>query len=101
MGFCWTGPNGSVVRILLPKIVLIFIGYHMAKNLRAKIPSADTLLIRDVNEEAAKRFVAETEEIARNSGANPGEGRVQIAASAREIAEQSVSLMFDRHLDSM
>lgn len=63
----------------------------MAKNLRAKIPAADTLIIRDVNEAATKRFVAEAEEAARSSGAGADEGRVEIAENAREVAEKSVS----------
>jgi 3-hydroxyisobutyrate dehydrogenase len=61
----------------------------MAKNLRAKIPAADTLIIRDVNEEATKRFVAEAQEAARSADEN----RVEIAQSAREVAEKSVSVM--------
>jgi hypothetical protein len=28
----------------------------MAKNLRAKIPASDTLIVRDVNEDVMKRF---------------------------------------------
>lgn len=63
----------------------------MAKNLRAKIPASDTLIVRDVNEEAAKRFVAEAQEAARNNGAGADEGRVEIAENAREVAEKSVS----------
>lgn len=63
----------------------------MAKNLRAKIPASDTLIVRDVNEEAAKRFVAEAQEAARNNGAGANEGRVEIAETAREVAEKSVS----------
>jgi len=54
----------------------------MAKNLRAKIPAADTLIIRDVNEETAKRFAAEAHGAA-----------VEIAQNAREVAEKSVSVM--------
>lgn len=65
-------------------------GYNMAKNLRAKIPASDTLIVRDVNEEAAKRFVAEAQETARNNGAGANEGRVEIAENAREVAERSV-----------
>lgn len=64
----------------------------MARNLRAKIPSTDTLIIRDVNEEAAKRFVAEAQETARNAGVSFDENQVQIAGDARELAEKSVSL---------
>lgn len=60
----------------------------MAKNLRAKIPASDTLIIRDVNEEATKRFVAEAHEAARSAE----EGRVEIAETAREVAEKSVSI---------
>jgi len=63
----------------------------MAKNLRAKIPASDTLIIRDVNEAAAKRFVAEVQETARSSGAGADDYRVEIATTAREIAEKSVS----------
>lgn len=63
----------------------------MARNLRAKIPSTDTLIVRDVNEEAAKRFVAEAQETARNAGVSPDENQVQIAGDARELAEKSVS----------
>ncbi|KAJ6096373.1 Dehydrogenase multihelical [Penicillium sp. IBT 16267x] len=65
-------------------------GYNMAKNLRAKIPASDTLLVRDVNEAAATRFVTEVREIARNSGAGPDKYRVEIATNAREIAEKSI-----------
>lgn len=66
----------------------------MAKNLRAKIPAADTLIIRDVNEEAAKRFVAEAQEAAHN----PDENRVEIAQNAREVAEKSVSVMLNQSI---
>lgn len=64
----------------------------MAKNLRAKIPATDTLIVRDVNEKAIKSFVAETEEAARSSGAGANENRVEVAKNAREIAEKSVSM---------
>ena len=67
----------------------------MAKNLRAKIPAADTLIIRDVNEEAAKRFVADAQEAARSAGAGSDEMRVEIAESPREVAEKSVSISSD------
>jgi hypothetical protein len=62
----------------------------MAKNLRAKIPASDTLIIRDINEDAMKRFVAESQEAARSTGAGAGEGLVEIAENAREVAEKSV-----------
>ncbi|KAE8417831.1 6-phosphogluconate dehydrogenase [Aspergillus pseudocaelatus] len=68
-------------------------GYAMAKNLRAKIPASDTLIIRDINENTAKRFVEENEEAVRNSGAKEGTSRVLIAQNAREIAEQSTVIV--------
>ena len=62
----------------------------MAKNLRARIPASDTLIVRDVNEKVTKRFVAEVQEAACSSVAN--ENRVEIADNAREVAEKSVSM---------
>ena len=52
----------------------------MAKNLRAKLPINDTLVIQDVNLEATKKFLQE----------NP-EG-VGIADSARDVGEKAVCL---------
>lgn len=63
----------------------------MAKNLRAKIPVTDTLIIRDVNEENMSRFVKEAQEIARSSGAADSVSEVLVAQTARELAEKSVS----------
>ncbi|KAE8356012.1 6-phosphogluconate dehydrogenase [Aspergillus coremiiformis] len=63
-------------------------GYAMAKNLRAKIPASDTLIIRDVNENATKRFLEENQEAARNSTC-----KVIVAQNAREVAEQSTVLI--------
>ncbi|KAJ5584849.1 uncharacterized protein N7459_004649 [Penicillium hispanicum] len=68
-------------------------GFHMAKNLRAKIPAADTLIVRDVNEEVIKRFVEEAQEAARNAGAGVDENRVEIAQNAREVAEKSTVMI--------
>ncbi|KAJ5120875.1 Dehydrogenase multihelical [Penicillium bovifimosum] len=68
-------------------------GYNMAKNLRAKIPASDTLIIRDVNEEAMKRFAAEAQEAARSNSAGAHGGQVETAASAREVAEKSVVMV--------
>ncbi|KAL4960809.1 NAD binding domain of 6-phosphogluconate dehydrogenase-domain-containing protein [Aspergillus stella-maris] len=64
-------------------------GYNMAKNLHAKIPSGDTLLIRDVNEESTKRFLKEASETARSSGSKGTLPSVAVADSAREMAEKS------------
>ena len=71
--------------------IIVSTGYAMAKNLRAKIPASDTLIIRDVNENTAKRFVEENQEAVRNSGAKEDTSKVLIAQNAREVAEQSVS----------
>jgi hypothetical protein len=64
----------------------------MAKNLRAKIPASDTLIIRDVNKDAMTRFVEESQEIARSSGAGAEVGQVEVAENAREVAEKSVRI---------
>lgn len=69
------------------------VGYNMARNLRAKIPASDTLIIRDVNEDSVKRFLAESREVARSSGAGAEVGRVEVAENAREVAEKSVSII--------
>lgn len=53
----------------------------MAKNLRAKIPASDTLIIRDVNKDVMQRFVEETKTA----------GSVEIADNPREVAEKAVS----------
>ncbi|PWY89838.1 hypothetical protein BO70DRAFT_285107 [Aspergillus heteromorphus CBS 117.55] len=65
-------------------------GFFMAKNLRAKIPAEDTLIIRDVNEESTARFVSETSEVAKSSGAGD---KVVIAQTARELAERSTVII--------
>lgn len=63
----------------------------MAKNLRAKVPPSDTLIIRDVNPETTERFVAESKELAKSSGAGEDAFRVEVSAHPREVAEKSVS----------
>ncbi|KAJ5956399.1 hypothetical protein N7501_010678 [Penicillium viridicatum] len=68
-------------------------GYHMAKNLRAKIPASDTLIVRDVNEDVMKQFVAEAQETAQSNGAGANDGQVEIAKSAREVAEKSLVMV--------
>lgn len=68
-------------------------GYNMARNLRAKIPASDTLIIRDVNQDAMTRFVEESQEVARSSGAGAEVGRVEIAGNAREVAEKSTVMI--------
>lgn len=63
----------------------------MAKNLRAKIPATDNLIVRDVNEDASKRFAEEARETARSTGAADDTYKVEIAGCPREVAEKSVS----------
>lgn len=57
-------------------------GYQMAKNLQAKLPSTDTIRIHDINKGATKKFAEEIQ-------ASSGGATVQIAASVREAAEDS------------
>ncbi|KAF2838955.1 hypothetical protein M501DRAFT_935225 [Patellaria atrata CBS 101060] len=52
-------------------------GYPMAKNLRAKIPAEDTLVVYDINGQATSDLVKEA-----------GEG-VIVAGTAREVAERA------------
>lgn len=71
----------------------------MAKNLRAKIPITDTLVIRDVNEDVMKKFVEESKEIAKSSGGNEGTYKVEVADGPREVAEKSVSAVIYYPMD--
>ena len=67
-------------------------GYPMAKNLRAKIPETDTLIICDTNPKATEKFVEEVG-IATSSTNAPGKGTgIHIAKNPREVAQKSVSL---------
>lgn len=52
----------------------------MAKNLRAKIPKSDTMVINDVNDAATQQFLKEV-------------GNVTIAKSVREVAEQTENII--------
>lgn len=71
----------------------------MAKNLRAKMPKEDTLFIRDRDTDIMAKFVEEV-----------GNG-VEVAKSAREVAEKSVRrpslpplsprFLYDEHVLSM
>jgi hypothetical protein len=49
----------------------------MARNLREKINTSDTMVINDVNDAATQKFVEEV-------------GNVTIAKTVREVAEQTV-----------
>ena len=55
----------------------------MAKNLRAKIPSEDTLFVYDINTESTKKFLEE------NSNG------VRIAGTVREVAEKAVRIFLN------
>jgi len=57
-------------------------GYNMARNLQAKLPSTDTIRIYDINSESVERFAKETKAL--GSGA-----AVETASSVREAAEDS------------
>jgi hypothetical protein len=59
-------------------MLTLFLGYPMARNLRAKLPAEDTLFVQDINTAATKKFLDE----------NP-QG-VRIAGNVRELAEKSV-----------
>jgi 3-hydroxyisobutyrate dehydrogenase len=58
----------------------------MAKNLRAKIPASDTLIVHDVNEQAMRQFIDEAK--------TASTGPVEFTDSARTVAEKSVSLYY-------
>jgi 3-hydroxyisobutyrate dehydrogenase len=62
----------------------------MARNLRAKIPASDNLIVHDVNEEAMRKLVDEAKAAGGNTQA------VQITDSARALAEKAVR--FASHL---
>jgi hypothetical protein len=60
-GFVGLGAMGMLENKCKPLrwILTSMPGYPMAKNLRAKIPETDTLIICDTNPDATKRFVEE------------------------------------------
>ena len=57
----------------------------MAKNLRAKVPTSDKLIICDRNTQATDNFVQEA------GASSAGEGGIEVVKSPRQVAEQSVS----------
>jgi len=66
------------------------LGYPMAKNLRAKIPTTDTLVVYDRNTDATKRFVEEVGIAASSAGAPEKGTGIEVAPGPREVAERSV-----------
>ena len=65
-------------------------GYPMAKNLRAKIKASDVLLIHDRNTEATTKFLQEVGIASSSVGAGEKGMNIEVASSAREVAERSV-----------
>jgi hypothetical protein len=62
----------------------------MAKNLRAKIPETDTLIVCDTNPHATKKF-AEEVGIVVSSTNTPGKGTgIHIAENPKEVAHKAV-----------
>ncbi|GME24475.1 3-hydroxyisobutyrate dehydrogenase [Neofusicoccum parvum] len=57
-------------------------GYPMAKNLRAKLPKEDTLVIHDINTAALSKFKQES-----------GPQSVHVAENVREVAEKSETII--------
>lgn len=60
----------------------------MARNLRAKIPASDTLIVHDVNEEAMRKLVNEAKAAGGSAQA------VEITDSPRALAEKAVRFAF-------
>jgi hypothetical protein len=60
--------------------LILLTGYPMAKNLRAKIPETDELLICDTNSAATDSFLKEMDST-----------RVKVTQNPRQVAEKSVS----------
>ena len=69
------------------QLLISWIGYNMAKNLQSKLPNTDTLRIYDINEQAIKRFVEET------NASSGGGAAVEVASSIKETSQSSVSLI--------
>lgn len=64
----------------------------MAKNLRAKIPASDTLIIHDRNKEATSSFMQEVGIARDNPTSNNQMGLmgIEVASSPRAVAEKAV-----------
>lgn len=66
----------------------------MAKNLRARMPEGDTLLIHDRNTEATSKFIEEVGIAAASVGADRKGQGIEIVNTPRALAEKSVSAAF-------
>ena len=69
-------------------------GYPMAKNLRAKIPEDDKLVIYDRNEDVTAQFVHENDHLDSNVASLRRGKNVEVARAARDVVERSVSPAF-------
>ncbi|KAI9753913.1 MAG: hypothetical protein M4579_004934 [Chaenotheca gracillima] len=65
----------------------------MAKNLRARIPATDTLVVHDLNPAATEKFVQEVGIAAATAGATPKGTGIEIAENPREVAEKSDTII--------
>lgn len=70
----------------------------MAKNLRARVPEDDKLVIYDRNEDVSAQFVHEYDHRDSNMGSLRIGENIEVADTAREVVERSVSPAF--HLPS-
>jgi hypothetical protein len=99
-GFIGLGAMGKAGKHLMfsTKDIDFLPGYPMAKNLRAKIPETDTLIICDTNPKAMEKFVEEVG-IATSSTNAPGKRTgIHIAENPREVARKSVGLSHPSNL---
>ncbi|KAI9732342.1 MAG: hypothetical protein M1834_001549 [Cirrosporium novae-zelandiae] len=65
----------------------------MAKNLRAKIPESDSLIIYDTNVNTTDKFVKEAGVTTSNHGVSFKGTRIEIASGCREVAERSDTII--------
>ncbi|KAI9795568.1 MAG: hypothetical protein M1833_006968 [Piccolia ochrophora] len=65
----------------------------MAKNLRAKLPASDVLVIHDLNTVAVNQFHKEVGMIASSAEASSNGTGIEIAKSPREVAERSDTIV--------
>lgn len=66
----------------------------MARNLRARIPEGDTLVIHDRNTEATSKFIEEVGIEATSVGTDRKGPGIEVVNTPRELAEKSVSAVF-------
>ena len=70
----------------------------MAKNLRAKVPEGDKLVIYDRNEDVTTQFVHEINDIDHDVGSLSRVNNTEVAHTARDVVERSVSPVFCPHI---